>query len=186
MKKALLLSSVVAASMSLTACAAFQQAAGMTKTVPDEFLVVSTAPLTVPPEYNLRPPRPGQATPQELRPNQEARVAVFGEGIGSSASLGEQALIARAGAMAVDSAVRGQIDFNRADTLRKPRSIADRILFWQDDEGGPEAAPGDGVVIDAAIEAERLATERRAVEAATGGEEVVIRKGERGFRLPGT
>ena len=185
MKKALIAGAILTVTASLAGCSGFRQAAGMTKTVPDEFLVVSTAPLTVPPEYNLRPPRPGQATPQELRPNQEARVAVFGDGIGEGASPGEQALIARAGATAVDSAIRGQIDFARADTLRKPRSMADRILFWRDG-AAPAAEPGDGVLVDPAAEAERLAAEQRAIDAATGGGEVVIRKGERGFRLPGT
>ena len=32
---------------------------GFEKSAPDEFAVVKRAPLTLPPEYGLRPPRPG-------------------------------------------------------------------------------------------------------------------------------
>ena len=38
---------------------------GLTRDPPDEFQVSSRAPLTVPPDFNLRPPQPGQPRPQE-------------------------------------------------------------------------------------------------------------------------
>src|SRR3546814_5174685 len=44
---------------------------------PDEFRVVSRAPLTLPPDYNLRPPEPGAPRPQVGTPSQQAERAVF-------------------------------------------------------------------------------------------------------------
>src|SRR5690606_13648940 len=50
---------------------------GLTKQSPDEFRVVSRAPLVVPPSFNLRPPSPGAERPQEASPPDQARQAVF-------------------------------------------------------------------------------------------------------------
>ena len=78
----------------------------ITNRTPDEFRVVRKAPLTVPPDYNLRPPAPGEARPQELLPDAQARVAVFGADIGGNASPGEQLFIKAAGADTTDRLVR--------------------------------------------------------------------------------
>jgi hypothetical protein len=45
----------------LTACTAsdVRESVGLTRTAPDEFVVVSRPPLSVPPDFELRPPRPG-------------------------------------------------------------------------------------------------------------------------------
>jgi hypothetical protein len=143
---------------------------------PDEFRVVRKAPLTVPPEYNLRPPTPGSARPQELAPDQQARVAVFGADIGRGASEGEKAFITAAGADAIDRSVRAQVDFDSSQILRKNRSFADSILNF----GGGSNEP----VVDAAAEAERLKTEDESLKEVTGGGTVLIRK-KNTSKLPG-
>ena len=40
-------------------CHTASRALGMTKVTPDEFRVVTKAPLTLPPDFSLRPPAPG-------------------------------------------------------------------------------------------------------------------------------
>ena len=50
---------------------------GMEKVVPDEFAVTASAPLAVPPDFTLRPPRPGAAPTQEKAPVDQARQTVF-------------------------------------------------------------------------------------------------------------
>lgn len=144
---------------------------------PDEFRVVRKAPLTVPPEYNLRPPTLGQARPQELSPEAQARVAVFGVDFGQGASDGEKLFVRAAGGDAVDRTVRSQVDFDNNQTLRKNRSFADMLLNF----GG---APGAEPQIDAAAEAERLRTENEAAKDVTGGAPVVIQP-KQTSKLPG-
>jgi hypothetical protein len=50
-----------------------KRAIGLERTSPDEFAVESRAPLTMPPDFELRPPQPGAARPQEKSAGQEAR-----------------------------------------------------------------------------------------------------------------
>lgn len=59
-----------AAALTLGAC-------GSGKNSPDEFEVVRRAPLVVPPEADLTPPRPGQPNPQTIDPGQQAYEALF-------------------------------------------------------------------------------------------------------------
>jgi hypothetical protein len=143
---------------------------------PDEFRVVRKAPLTVPPDYRLRPPAPGESRPQELLPDAQARVAIFGTDLGKGASDGEKLFIAKAGGDATDRQIRNQVDFDSAQILRKNRGFADTILNF----GKKPSEP----VIDAAAEAERLRTEQEAVKDVTGGGSVLIRQ-KATSKLPG-
>jgi hypothetical protein len=79
MSKAIALVAVVAAAATASGCGTIQRAVGAVKTSPDEFRVVTQAPLTLPPDYSLRPPRPGDPRPSELEPDAEARAALFGD-----------------------------------------------------------------------------------------------------------
>jgi hypothetical protein len=45
---------------------------------PDEFAVTRNAPLVIPPDYNLTPPRPGDPTPQAADARTQALEALFG------------------------------------------------------------------------------------------------------------
>ena len=47
----------------LASCDSIRDAAGLTKQPPDEFAVVTKAPLTLPPDYSLRPPQPRTRRP---------------------------------------------------------------------------------------------------------------------------
>lgn len=143
---------------------------------PDEFRVVRKAPLTVPPEYSLRPPTLGQARPQELSPEAQARVAVFGIDVGQGASDGEKLFVKAAGGDAIDRNVRAQVDFDDSQALRKGRSITDMILNF----GATEREP----LIDPAVEAERLRVEAAAVKDITGGGKVIIQP-KQTSKLPG-
>lgn len=54
----------------------------MDRVGPDEFAVESRAPLTIPPEFDLRPPQPGAARPQELTATDRARRVIDTAGPG--------------------------------------------------------------------------------------------------------
>ncbi|MCU0881770.1 MAG: DUF3035 domain-containing protein [Hyphomonadaceae bacterium] len=179
-KSPIALATLLTATIAISGCAAFSQAVGSGKVAPDEFRVVSKAPLVVPPEFNLRPPRPGEARPLELRPDMQARSAVFGVSMGASASPGEQQLVANLGASNADPRIRDILDSETGDLARKPDSFADRLL-------GRRTGPMDTQAeIDATGEAERLASERQAINSATGGQAPTIQQNRsRAIKLPG-
>ena len=164
MKKQLFLMAAGAALVASTACTS----SGGGQRTPDEFRVVTMSPLTVPPNYKLRPPSAGGALPPELDGSRTETTAAFGATIGRNASASEKALVAAAGANAVDPIIRTQVDYEETKTIRKSTSIADRILFWRADD--EETAEG-------------VATDN-----ATGGEPVVIEQSSDAprIKLPGT
>lgn len=181
--KALTLSGVAIAALSVTGCNSIGAAAGMTKKTPDEFNVVTKAPLVVPPEFALRPPATGAEVPAELEAGRRGRNILFGQDIGEGASAGEQALVAKAGGTAVDGSIRTRVDYENGEIVRKSPGFVGQVLDFvplnnttTDAEGNP---------LDAEAEATRL-KQVESVNSATGGESVVIERGKPGVKLPGT
>ncbi len=179
MNKPITLLAVLAAATAASGCASMQRSLGAVRTAPDEFRVVTQAPLTLPPDYSLRPPRPGETRPEELQPSQDARAALFGQEIARDASQGERTLVANAGAEAVDPNIRDTIDYEGQGVVRRNEDFVNRILAF----GGSGAAPS--APLNAQDEAERLENDE-AIRRATGGGDVVIERGRGGFKLPGT
>ncbi|HAE27653.1 MAG TPA: DUF3035 domain-containing protein [Hyphomonas adhaerens] len=134
MKTQLSLLALGAVCLATTACSS---GARGTRT-PDEFRVVTKAPLIVPPDYSLRPPGAGQAVPAEVEAAQNDNASAFGSTLGVNASASERALVAAADANAVSPMIRTKVDYEEFKTIRKSRSISDRILFWRKDN--PEDA----------------------------------------------
>jgi DUF3035 family protein len=69
-------------SISVSGCSNFKQMIGIERTSPDEFAVESRAPLTVPPDFDLRPPAPGASRPQEVSAANKAQTAIDNAGPG--------------------------------------------------------------------------------------------------------
>jgi hypothetical protein len=72
----------LSASLLLPGCTGFRQAIGLDRVGPDEFAVESRAPLTIPPEFDLRPPQPGAPRPQEASAADKARKVIDTAGPG--------------------------------------------------------------------------------------------------------
>ena len=179
MQKSLTLVALVAACAATSGCGGFKQAIGVEKVAPDEFRVVTRAPLVIPPDYALRPPRPGDARPQELRPDNAARAAVFGQDVGQTATQGERTLVQNAGADAVDPGIRAQVDIEGAALVHKPEDFANSVIGFQ----GAAAAAQPAGAPDSEAEKKRLA-DLESVRRATGGGTVVIQHGDKA-KLPG-
>jgi hypothetical protein len=81
----------------LAGCSDARQAMGLGKRAPDEFTVVKRAPLSLPPEYALRPPEPGAPRPQEPSPTAQARQQVLGGGSGATGGQQQGAVAALGG-----------------------------------------------------------------------------------------
>lgn len=158
MRKTALLISVSVAAGLLSGCAALGGSNS-----PDEFRVVKKAPLVVPPDFSLRPPDAGSGTPAEVDPARSNATTVFGSAIGQDASASERALVAAAGANAVNPIIREQIDWEEAAVIRKSQRVSDRVMNWDPSQAEDSA------------------------DSATGGGEVEIARGggER-LKLPGT
>lgn len=169
---------LLAATVALSGCSGAGRVFGLERTPPDEFAVMSRAPLTLPPEYNLRPPRPGAPRPQEAAAPTRAGTTLFGQapgiGLPAGVSAGEGALLAQAGATDADPEIRQVVDREATDLLRADRSFVDSLLFWREPE-----APGD--VIDPQAEARRLQSNAAVGAPVNEGEVPVI---ERRSRAP--
>jgi hypothetical protein len=178
MTRPIALMAVLAAATAASGCASIGRAIGAEKVSPDEFRVVTQAPLTLPPDYNLRPPRPGEQRPQELQPADEARVALFGETYGATASQGERQLVSGAGATTADPNIREQIDFEGQGVVHRSEGFVDRLLSFGG--SGSTTAP-----LNPEDEARRLEDEE-SIRRTTGGGPVTIERDRGGFKLPGT
>jgi hypothetical protein len=71
------IAAILSLGFSLIGCEGLRQATGAAKLPPDEFTVLTKAPLIIPPDYNLRPPQPGVASRNEIDADDQARAALF-------------------------------------------------------------------------------------------------------------
>jgi hypothetical protein len=175
---------VAVSALSLGACSSLSRSVGLAKVTPDEFLTVSTAPLTVPPEYGLRPPAPGEPRPQELAPESAARQILLGQRQAVTRTAGEQLFVAQAGGDRADPLARYVVDDEFGDLAHKETSWADRIMFWRREDPATQAPTSrqtseGAVVIDAASEAARYQA-----LVGEGGVTIAPRRAG-GFKLPG-
>lgn len=179
LNRAIVITALVA-SAGLAGCQSASKALGMAKITPDEFKVVTKAPLVVPPDYALRPPAPGEPRAAELEPDSAARASAQARAQAADRSDGEKVLVARAGAGNADPLVRYVVDDEFGDVAHKEKSFADTVMFWRKDKAPTASAdPSTAPVVDAAAEEERI-------KALTGGKNVVIKREKSGWvKLPG-
>ena len=153
---------VLAGATALGGCDAVNRAIGKDKVVPDEFAVVSRAPLAIPPDFSLRPPRIGAQRPQEQAPVDQARQTVFRVGEDAKTNLppaaetrsaGEGELLKEAGAAAAATNIRQLVDTDAASPKDDMSDgFVDKLAFWRKDD---KPAPNDAV-INPVQESERL------------------------------
>lgn len=168
----------------LAGCQSASRAIGLSKVMPDEFRVVTKAPLVLPPDYSLRPPAPGQPRPQELQPESAARTALLGERNAEVRSDGEKLLASKAGGDKADPLIRYVVDDEFGSVAHKDKDFAERVMFWRKDRTAAPAVAADTAAstpapIDPAVEAARI-------KSLTGDRPVIIaRKSDSKLKLPG-
>src|SRR5512145_2766674 len=79
---------VIGAMLALGGCGSAPQPLGMTAGSPDESLTVAHAPLTLPPDYNLRP---GATPPQEGTAAEQAQTPLYADSGGTAFAAGDTA-----------------------------------------------------------------------------------------------
>lgn len=176
MQDLLKLSVVAIVGLSMTGCTSVSKRLGLTKEAPNEFNILTKAPLIVPPEYSLRPPRIGESSEENNYSQEAARQALVGDIDDAEPSQGEIILLSKSNAVRANPEIRLVID-GQNSVERKTTGFADRVLFWQNGQ----VPTLDGTALDPEAEARRL----RAVEAVTGGGQVEISRRPGGAKLPG-
>lgn len=178
-RAAVAVGALVALGATVGGCTQARQALGLNKQAPDEFQVVARAPLSLPPDYSLRPPEPGAPRPQEGTARDQAENAVFGVQTASAgdippgASQGEAALLQSAGATGIDPNIRQLVDRETSALVEEDKRFIDTLIFWRD----PEPS---GEVIDPVAEQQRLQENAALGKPVTEGETPVIERRERG------
>lgn len=115
----------------LTSGCGIGKALGDNKQAPDEFAIATKAPLVVPPDYALRPPRPGETRPQELSPSERAQQVLLGDAQAAPPTQGEQALLQKAGVFAANPNIRNLLSAEQGSRGEKERSLANQLIFWK-------------------------------------------------------
>lgn len=139
------IAAILSLGLSLIGCDSLRQATGAAKTPPDEFTVLTKAPLIIPPDYNLRPPQPGVASRNEVDADDQARSALFPQNavaaaaaLGAAYSDGEKLLLAKTNALSIDPNIRRSVSSDVGQEDQGP-AFAQRVLY--EGTGAPPPAP---------------------------------------------
>lgn len=125
--------------LALGACDTVRETVGLDRTGPDEYSVTPSAPLTIPPDYTLRPPTPGAERPQAVRAKDRAKNALLGGGdaaapaaAASTPGSAESSLIQRSKSYATQPAVK-------TDAI--PQPSVNRVLQREEPASAPVTVP---------------------------------------------
>lgn len=168
----------------LTACEAggVQETLGINREAPDEFVVVSRPPLSVPPEFDLKPPTPGAISPHEstrhrakgavLR-NKKPDTAVEGVSVSDASSSADAVFF---GKLRVDDANPEIRQILGVDITKKPDTSGAKTLLEK-----LNASPTEQPVVDAKKETERLRKNKKEGKSVTEGETPTMEKQNKGI-----
>ncbi len=171
MNKYILLCGLALSTLSLNGCSGIRDTLGLEKESPDEFAVMTRAPLEMPSKLILPPPRLGAARPQEKATSLQAKEALLGQGVQSDngSSKSENALLERAAADNINPDIRAEIDEESADLQNRNKPVAEKLLNL----GGVNKRPS-ATIIDAKKELERIQNDKKAGKDITGDNAPVI------------
>lgn len=165
----------------LSGCSGLTDAMGFGRQTPDDFAVVDRPPLSLPPTFDLRPPRPGAPRPQDVTTTDKAAATLFAgssqsdflSGSTGEKSDGEAKLLSEAGANKADPNIRGVLDREAQQRVIGTDKLVDEVLWWRQSDSA--------TTVDAAAEAERLRKAKEDGESPAKGQTPVITKGSSGW-----
>jgi hypothetical protein len=149
---------LTASLLATSGCSSVKEALGQGKRSPDEFAVYSRKPLSVPPNFDLRPPADTGARPVSDNPVADARSALLGAPAPASGSAptavaggsaGTMALLDRTGSLRADPRIRSQVNEESTILADADQTMTERLMFWR--------TPTEyGSVVDPVAEARRI------------------------------
>jgi len=175
-KKNIFLSAMImTAVLGLSACSDVKETMGIGRNSPDEFTVVQRAPLTLPPDYALRPPGDPADAPPAAASADQAKTALLGkEATPAVAGNGEKTMLDKLGVASIEPDIRKKIDEDNGYIALKNQTVADKLVFWDDNTPTSDDAPAS--VIDPAKEAARLKKNKEEGKPINDGSVPVIEK----------
>ena|ERR1019366_4334528 len=149
---------------------------GLTRDAPDEFTVVTRAPLSMPPDFTMRPPQPGAPRPQEQSARSLAESALVPEAALGGAPVGVspgQAALVRDSGGGAPADIRQRVD-QEARLNSGDDGFIDRLLYWRKPDS-------QRAVVDSEKEAQRLRQDSALGQSPVTGETPIIRDKKRGW-----
>lgn len=155
MKKTTALALTFVAATALAGCDTARKALVQSKAAPDEFEVYTRAPLTMPPDYGLRPPAEGKTAEEGVvSTRDDAKRVLLGSPTApvqpiEAATPGTSVLLAMAGAEHAEPGIRQIVDRETSAYATEDLRFMEKLLYGDE-------ANGIGTVVDPAAEAKRI------------------------------
>jgi len=150
---------------------------GFSRDTPDEFAVTTQAPLTLPPDYSIRPPQPGAPRPQNVPDQIAAQEALIPQTAlaanSAGMSPGQAALLQEAGPPAPAN-IRAEIAQEQTKLNGGGQSFADRLMFWR-------APQPTGIAVNPELESKRLRENAALGQSPQTGQTPIIQPQPRGW-----
>lgn len=167
---------MAAVTVPLAGCSSLKRELGVGRNSPDEFTVVKRAPLSLPPEYELRPPAAQGAAPAASETSARAQETLMGAPRAPlTVGRGEEALLSKAGAQAANPEIRNVIESENGYLALQNETVVEKLVFWKD-EDGPNLARIPDSTVDATAEKARLEKNKEEGRAVNDGKVPTIEK----------
>ncbi len=140
MRKVIIMGTALLALSALSACASHKTKSAFGRARPDEFAVARSAPLVVPPDFALVPPKPGAPRPQDTDSSTQALQAMFGGPATRSAV--EQTTVTNAGGDRAAAGIRSNAGDPETQTVDKGSVTRDVIAAPEGDGQAARASAG--------------------------------------------
>tara|TARA_Y100000588_G_C14167350_1_gene887543 strand:- start:821 stop:1312 length:492 start_codon:yes stop_codon:yes gene_type:complete len=155
---------------------------GQTKQAPDEFAVMSRAPLSLPPNFNLRVPKPGAERPQDASRKDAARKILLQAGskfkrmnVGDiKKTLGENKIRDLLGADVANPKIREILNEETVNVEFEDQLFIDKLLSWK-------TSSEKESLVDPAAEAKRIKANEKTGKRINEGEVPIIKRGKMGL-----
>lgn len=126
---------------------------GLVRDAPDEYTVTTQPPLSMPPDFTVRPPNPGAPRPQSMPEQQQAEQALVPQtaltGVPAGAPSSGQAALVQAAGPAAPSNIRAEVNGEAATAAQQNQGFVDKLMFWRE-------PPPPGIVVDPQKETQRI------------------------------
>lgn len=151
---------------------------GITRDAPDEYTVTTQVPLSMPPDFAVRPPQPGAPRPQQVSEQQQAEQVLapqtaLANAPEAQASAGQQALVQSAGPTPPAN-IRAEVNGEASAAAQQNDSFVDKLMFWS-------TAPAPGIVVDPQKEQQRIRENAALGRSQDSGDTPIIQPKKKGW-----